>query len=414
MESPPIAQLDHVADVSKSPPSLRSDLLRALAQGLAYWAAGSIPVFLAVLWVYSTEPPGLSLLDRFARWDGEQYLTICTSGYSYHPEQPTEVAFLPAYPLLARPLVLMGLSPQAALLLVSHSCLAACFIVLAAYLRCRYSAQPAVAHFVLAVLAFAPIAFFFRMAYSESLFFFLTILCFYAMQRGTEPFARCRPGRFGHGRPADRSGSVSARAALRLASVADREKLLFPSRGTGPVPGFGGSSAHTLYLEIAFHAPFAYSEGHRHWLVPGRSLDDKWLSLLTLEPFWGPFNPASPCYWNTRAPGMNPWLNFFLVNPVTFAAAVILTTVGAWRGWLNRSEAWLAAGLLLIAYLGRSYEMCMLGGARFVSVVFPIYMVAGRILWLLPRPLAYALLALAAAALAYASACFALGLWCFF
>jgi hypothetical protein len=230
-----------------------AELRAALPLGVGYWVLGNVPVLVAVLFVYWTEPPGVTLLDRFARWDGVHYISICASGYSYHPDHPNEVVFFPAYPMLARPLVLLGLAPPAALLLVSQGCWVGSLVVLAAYLRRRYAAEPA----------------------------------------------------------------------------------------------------------------------HSHWRMPERAPEDKWLALLTLEPFWAPFTPGSPCFWDTRLPGVNPLLNFYLVNPLAFAGSVLAVAAGIWKGWLNRAEWLFAAGLFGIAYVGIAHEMCMAGQARYMSVVFP-------------------------------------------
>ena len=62
--------------------------------------------------------------------------------------------------------------------------------------------------------------------------------------------------------------------------------------------------------------------------------------------------------------------------------------LGAWKRWLNSRENLLGALLILIPYITRSYEMCMLSQGRFMAVVFPIYLVMGHILGRIPGPYA--------------------------
>jgi hypothetical protein len=81
-----------------------------------------------------------------------------------------------------------------------------------------------------------------------------------------------------------------------------------------------------------------------------------------------------------------------------------------WRAWPRRRKAYevsLCAGLLLIPYLLRAHEMCMTGMGRFAAVVFPVYIVMGRLLAKLPWPVSAGILALCAFFLGAYSALFA-------
>lgn len=49
----------------------------------------------------SVSPHG-SALESFFCYDALHYKSICLSGYRYDPSQRSEIAFFPAYPLLAR------------------------------------------------------------------------------------------------------------------------------------------------------------------------------------------------------------------------------------------------------------------------------------------------------------------------
>jgi hypothetical protein len=88
--------------------------------------------------------------------------------------------------------------------------------------------------------------------------------------------------------------------------------------------------------------------------------------------------------------------------------------VGARKRWLSSCEVALAAALLFIPYVTRSYEMCMVSGARFAAVVVPTYLVLGPLLARLPRGIAVLVLVASGALLAIYSGKFALGLLYFY
>src|SRR5580700_4361002 len=116
---------------------------------LAYYLTSLIAV-LGVLFGHDFLKPASHVLAKhgdelaaFANWDGEWYLKILEDGYRYHPEQPSNVAFFPAFPLLGRWLAAAtGLRPDVSLLIIAHLSLAATFVLLAGYLRQRGLAAP--------------------------------------------------------------------------------------------------------------------------------------------------------------------------------------------------------------------------------------------------------------------------------
>ena len=70
--------------------------------------------------------------------------------------------------------------------------------------------------------------------------------------------------------------------------------------------------------------------------------------------------------------------------------------IGVWKRWLNGRESLLGVLLLLIPYVTRSYEMCMLSQGRFIAANFLIYLVMGRLLNRIPGPVAAFVLCVAA------------------
>jgi hypothetical protein len=154
-------------------------LLEAVWLGLlCYYLSSVIPVLGVVVGHDSFQQPQHSLakhtdlIASFAAWDGEHNLVIVTQGYSYDEHRPSNVAFLPADPLLGWLVVTAtGMAPDLALLLVSHLILAATFVVLAAYARLRETpSTPQLTPWVLLAFGLFPTTFFWRIAYSESVF----------------------------------------------------------------------------------------------------------------------------------------------------------------------------------------------------------------------------------------------------
>ena len=72
--------------------------------------------------------------ETYANWDGQWYKAIVQDGYSYSPSRRSNVAFFPAYPLLARVCArLTGLGAEQALLVVSNVFLVLTFVWLYRY-----------------------------------------------------------------------------------------------------------------------------------------------------------------------------------------------------------------------------------------------------------------------------------------
>jgi len=161
---------------------------------LCYYLTGLIAVLGVLVGHHYLKPaphpagPRGDLLDAFAYWDGRWYVAILQHGYTYQPGQPSNVAFFPAFPLLGRAAAdITGLRPEVALLLVSHLCLAAACVVLAAYAHRRYGSGHPAAPYALLAFGLFPTTFFFRMAYSESLFLLAALLALYGMERRWPP-----------------------------------------------------------------------------------------------------------------------------------------------------------------------------------------------------------------------------------
>ena len=129
-------------------------------------------------WVADGNSPFLS---NWAKWDSQYYVDIAANGYWYTPNQQSNVAFFPLYPMLMRVASIpLGGNFILAGFLISNLAFFGGSIFL--YLLTELELDPDSARRAVYYLAFFPSAFFFSSVYTESLFLFLSI--------GTMYFAR--------------------------------------------------------------------------------------------------------------------------------------------------------------------------------------------------------------------------------
>jgi len=273
-------------------------------------------------------------------------------------------------------------------------------------------------------LALFPTSFFMRMVYTESLFLFLILLTFVAMQRRWPlPVIAMIAG------AATATRSVGVALLLPLAwHVWEQEKGDRHLGDSEPVPFFRrfrqaclrlawlaplaawGLLEYILYQWWAFDEPLAFVKTQQFWRHrPPEAFGETILALLAWEPVWSVYVPSLPGYWGGIDRGVWMPLSYQLANANLFLLAIGLVALGAAKKWLSVREVLLAAGLLGIPYAISGFRFTMGSQGRYVSVVFPIYLVLGQILCRLPVAASVAVLALSAAYLALFSAMLAGG-----
>jgi hypothetical protein len=382
---------------SKGPPAVSvSPLRQNLATGLLFYALTSSPVVLTILCLYFNAGGQGNWAEWFGRWDGIGFARVARDGYFYtphnDPEDASTLMYFPGYPLAGRLLVVSGLSAELALLIVSQLCTAAAFVVLAAYVQVRFpEADANYRGRVLLALGLLPFTFAFRMALSEGPFFLLLISTFYAMQRQVSAgLIALLIGLATSIRPVGVSLLVPLWIFLWQQTPGWRPFLVRACVWT-PVACWG-AAAFVLYAAWEYGEPFVYVRVQAGFQFPGTDQDNKWLSLLTLKPFWGHFVSSARCYWGNYTQGDSPLLDLYVGNPIWFGSAIVVVAVGAVKRWINGSEVLLSAGLFAIPYLSVAHSYCMCSHARYASVVFPVYLVVGRLTGRISRPLAVALM----------------------
>jgi len=370
--------------------------------GLSYYFFTSLIVVLGVMFGREfvkppphapSQPP--DLLACFANWDGQAYKAIAERGYFYDPERRSTVAYFPAYPLLGRlVLQITGLRTEAALLIVSHAFLAGAFMLLRTYARLRFpDAGPSMWDNTLLAFGVFPTTFFFRMTYTESMFFFLAVAALLGMERKWPLLLIALTcGLATATRPV--GVALTLPFLLNLWQRSDTWRA-FAWQSTLLLPICAwGILVYMAYQDAAFGEPLAFAKSQDYWSMTFLAeTPPKLESLLTLEPIWGIFDPNSPRYWSKYEVHDNPLFSMWLANPLLFGLAVFLVVIGAAKGWTTSSELALALGLLLIPYVTRAHEMSMASAGRFIVVVPSVYLTLGQVLSRMSTPLVTALLA---------------------
>jgi hypothetical protein len=256
------------------------------------------------------------------------------------------------------------------------------------------------------LLAFGvwPINFFFRMAYTEALFFLLTLLVLYGIERGWSLLSLALLVALATG---TRPVGVALLAPLALHVVRDSEKW---SRAgvrlcwVMPVACLG-LGEYMLFQYQTFGQPFAFALTQEHWqIAPRFPLATRAQAWLTLEPLWNVVDAPN------RILAETPIAAIFdpaVIDRFFFVATVILLVIGGCRRWLSAYELAVAVPLLAIPYVTRAQEMNMASMGRFTSVVVPIYLVLGQLICRIPEPWRLGVLALSGFLLGAYAALFA-------
>lgn len=333
-----------------------------------------------------------SVMSTLFFWDGGHYRRIAIEGYSYAPNLPSNVAFFPLYPYLAKAIAnLAGINTSFSLLLLSNFFLAGSYTLIHAYARLRFPDQPKMPIASLMAFALYPPTTFFHLPYSESLFIFLILLALLAIHYN------CSIGMVAF--------IIGAATAVRAVGLCLLPLLIQASYHRGgtrlhillrgcfyvPVATYG-LSCFILLQYMLFSEPFGFVYAHHYWCTqPPTDWPDKLYSLLVLEPFWGAVNRSSPFFWWRTDNWLPAYLSLSLFNRIAFAFSVILLYIDCLSNRLSRSE-WLSCLLLImVPYFARSYDTSMTSMARYTAVALPLYFVAGRLLLHIPRSLAIAI-----------------------
>jgi Gpi18-like mannosyltransferase len=238
-----------------------------------------------------------SVLDLFFRWDSGWYLAIVQNGYFYVPGVQSSVAFFPLYPLLVKIFSLSIADPRITGIVISNVALFLAVIYLFKLIRLDYEDENIALNAVVFILIF-PTSFFLSIFYSESLFLFLSLVCFYyarkhrwflsslagyfaALTRSLGVFILI-PILIEYLTPTSPSNTQLARIKKDILWL-----LLIPA----------GLLSYMFYLYVQFKEPLAFLKAESAW-SRGFSLSlSTLMSIFTYDPFYaaifGGFTVAS-------------------------------------------------------------------------------------------------------------------------
>ena len=318
--------------------------------------------------------PDNLFLDGFGRWDSGWYFPIAENGYTNFLipalKGQKDTAFFPAYPFLLsivgslgwRGMQLWGIAASNFLF-----GLGLCFL----FDISKFFCNTRVARLAVSLAAFSPFSIFFSSIYTESLFFAASTASFWFSIRSQLAWAMlaaslasvtrvvgiiCVPFAF-----------LSFYFPVPLGSQASRQKrrlgpLILPATLTGASLLF----LHLIYLQLRFGNAFQFVLSQRVWATESglTKLLATWYPVFDLENvFKGQFNVMG------------------IVNSASLAVAGSLVVLCFVRRWLPLSlSVWSLLTILVSSSLWFS-------GGRFISSIFPLYVMLALLLRRCPAEL---------------------------
>lgn len=299
-----------------------------------------------------------AVLDFWNRWDSGQFTAIAEHGY----DVAWRTAFFPLYPMLEYALSPITHSPLIAGLIIANVSMLILFVVLYRLLADDFGDAVLAQRSVL-FLALFPTSFFLIVAYNESLFLCLAVLCFYCMRRGHWWLA----GLFGFLASLTRSSGMlllvpfayeywrqhGLRIRFNVLSV-----LLIPS----------GVALFALYCWYQFNDALAFSHAQANW--------HRILSFPTMT-----FTYAFTILQSHKLLSFDSIHTVIdLSSAIIMLVLTILCFVGPWR---FRREHWAYAlyvavfYLFLISFPAEQYPVQSL--SRQVIELWPVFLLLARI-----------------------------------
>jgi hypothetical protein len=298
------------------------------------------------------------LVNLLARWDTYYYYAIATDGYQWDPAvfSHQNVVFFPLYPVMMRVVgAALGGRPMIAALVISWVAFGTAMVVLSRLVRLEMGGMYVWP--VLLLVSTFPYAFFFSVAYTESLFLLVSVSAFYFMRRGRWGPAACAAVLTGLTRP---NGFWLAGPLAWIAlsegyeHTADdrshRVRRAWAALGVACLPVVG-TAIYSIFLWVRFSDALAWMHGQAAWGVP----------LLGRHSAPDPVNlPGIP---RIKVTEVIAWMG----NIAAFGAAAYAINP-VWRRLGAPYGLWIAVNIFPPV---ATHLFISLG--RFVSVLFPVF-----------------------------------------
>jgi len=348
---------------------------------LAWWFVASRLALLLVAWLaVHFIPPGEFPVDTdpvkwLFHWDATWYYSIAQNGYSYNPQAQSNIAFFPLYPLLAHLLSLLVPNLLVAGYIISNGFLFGSCLLLWK-LSARFYGGPERADLAVLFFLLCPMTLFYSSFYTESQFFFLALsVAYLAGERRWLAAGAC--------------GFLAALtrppgALLAVLIVAEYGMALWQRRRDEEQPWFIWKEAALVVSAVVLNVMGIVAVAYYMGALFGDPMVPLW------HIFW-----AGAIY--------HAFYIIWFYGAMTVALALLMRGV-AYR--LRPSHLVMAFAFFLL-YCSNNLLEAM---PRYLSVVFPFYLVAAEFTLHRPR-WGRALLAASAALAALSVALFADGYW---
>ena len=343
---------------------------------------------------------GNVLAASVLRWDGIRYIGIAQHGYT---RSGLTVSY-PLYSLLIRAVGTVVPSPVVAGVLISLVCFAIALVLLHRIVSDELGSRTA--DVTVAMLAFAPLSFFFSAVYTESLMLALVVATFYLG----------RQQRFAYASIAAAGAALTHVEGVLL--VAPLAIMYWRSRGRtfDPRRLWSRSAASLALPPLAVAGFFTYLHAQGYgWLAPitnanqsnyGRTMVGPVVTVyrtiryaaIGLDQLVHGVNPINPSIGSPFSPGFQN-----IIYLVVFWIAV-LSLIGAWRR-LPKEYAVFAALVLVVCTASAGQEMPMLAFDRYMLPIFPLWI--GAAAWVEQQRVTRPLLLFSIVALVFYTVMFA-------
>lgn len=317
--------------------------------------------------------------DGWVRYDGGWYVDIARRGYWYIPDQPSSIAFFPAYPLLMRAVSRVIDNGALAGIFITIACGAGALVAFHRWCRDRLTPQAALT--AVACLALYPYAYYlYGAVYGDALFLLCALLAFLAFERDHMVLA----GLAGAAATGTRLVGVAVVVGL-VVGVLERRQVVSRREGWRPAfawrrlrPGdagvllsVGGLAAWSAYLWHRFDDPLLFQTIQAEW-----GQQSGWRTWFKQDFFMA--------WWDY--PGRF-YTHGLLIQALLLALVVLSIPFVARRfGW--RYGAYLATLVAIPALGSQDFQ----GMGRYLLGAFPAFAVLGSLLadrpavrrWVLP------------------------------
>jgi hypothetical protein len=309
---------------------------------------------LASALLHQMPPPPDDFFSMWRRWDAIHFFTVAQNGYAYAKNHEHLIAVLPVYPATIWLVHLIVREWHVAALLVSNVCCAGAFTYL--FLLARIEQNILAARRAVFFFAIFPTAYFLHAAYTESIFLFFTIGCFYHARRQQWAVAAL----LGMFASATRVAGIAIVPALLIEYFQQRNfrwgELRWDLAWLALVP-----LGSLLYLWINYHYfgdPFFFLRAQRQvWMAFLRSPGERILANWNF-------------FWHGNASDR------LVTYGTPFAAFVV--------GSVALVETCLSLRLAYIVYFALNWVVIFCNNSsvsspRYLLAVFPLFLVIGRI-----------------------------------